>query len=340
MIKSLESFDFQESFQFYETHCKSLTDSRIVITGASGFIGNWLVETLFQISREFEINYELVLLSRSEKKLRDQLSESLPSNLQIYEIDIARESRSVGQATHIIHAATPTNPTAVSESSVFEASFKGALNIIESVSDTVQKPIFLNLSSGAVYGKQSLESKYQSLLHPTHLSENEQNFGDQYMNAKILTEEMIKLKTLEKRILGVNARLFAFFGPLLPIDNKYAIGNFMSSSLKGKTIAVETKGESIRSYLHASHLASQLIYLLGKPIQGECNIGSSFAKPIHWWANYVSELFGINYEIKGDLPEKPSFYAPEKDDRIPLVNESDETRERLFRNWFQWLNSQ
>ena len=96
MIKSLESFDFQESFQFYETHCKSLTDSRSVITGATGFIGNWLVETLFQISREFEINYELVLLSRSEKKLRDQLSESLPLNLQIYEIDIARESRSVG----------------------------------------------------------------------------------------------------------------------------------------------------------------------------------------------------------------------------------------------------
>jgi nucleoside-diphosphate-sugar epimerase len=339
VIKSLESFDFQESFQFYETHCKSLTDSRIVITGASGFIGNWLVETLIQISREFEVNYELVLLSRNERKLRDQLSESFPSNIQIFEIDIARESRSIGQATHIIHTATPTNPTAVSESSVLDASYNGALNIIESISDTVQMPIFLNLSSGAVYGKQGLESKHQSLSYQTHLSEDEQNFGDQYMNAKILTEEMIKAKTLEKRVLGVNARLFAFFGPLLPINNKYAIGNFMSSSLKGKTITVETKGESVRSYLHASHLASQLIYLLGKPIQGECHVGSSFAKPIHWWANYVSELFGIDYEIKGKLAEIPSFYAPENDARIPTVNESDEARERLFRSWFQWLNS-
>jgi FlaA1/EpsC-like NDP-sugar epimerase len=58
----ISNLNFNPTLNYYADKCKSLDGSRILITGATGFVGKWLVESLIQISREFKIKIHKKLI--------------------------------------------------------------------------------------------------------------------------------------------------------------------------------------------------------------------------------------------------------------------------------------
>lgn len=340
MLKSIERYNFQRSLTYFDSNRHNLNGARIIISGASGFIGNWISELLFQVALENQLDFEVVLLTRNEDELRNKFSRNIPKSFSIENVDISKMSKPLGFASHVIHAATPTFQSSGEINEVAEVSLRGAENLLNSISLVNQKPVFLNLSSGAVYGLNVLSQGAISLKRPVSHPVSIESFADQYASSKIKTEQFINEKTNLGLIIGCNPRLFAFFGPLLPTNQKYAIGNFMNCVKNSERIKLNTQGESVRSFLHASNLASQLIHLLSNPIVGESHIGSSFSKPLKWWAMYLSEIFGLGSIECGDLMERPTFYAPEIDTRIPEFELSESEREIEFKYWKQWLNKE
>jgi nucleoside-diphosphate-sugar epimerase len=340
MLKSLGNYNFQRSLRYFELSGQNLDGARIMISGASGFVGNWISELLFHIATENQLDFEVVLLTRNEGELRKKFSGNVPKNFSIQNLDVSKVSKPLGIASHVIHAATPTFQGTGKIIEVEEASLRGAENLLNSISLDKQKPVFLNLSSGAVYGLNNLSQGAISLKRPVSHPAKIETFADQYASSKIKTEQFINEKTNLGLIIGCNPRLFAFFGPLLPINQKYAIGNFMNCVKNSERIKLNTRGESVRSFMHAANLASQLIYLLSNPIVGETHIGSTFSQPLIWWAEYLSEIFGLDCIKRGNLLETPTFYAPEIDPRIPEFELSPSEREIEFRYWNQWLKKE
>jgi dTDP-glucose 4,6-dehydratase len=110
------------------------------------------------------------------------------------------------------------------------------------------------------------------------------------------------------------ARCFAFVGPYLPLDQHFAIGNFIGNALRGEDIRIRGDGRAVRSYLYAADLAIALWTLLFKGQSGEtCNIGSPEAVSIGELAHAVVQAVApqLRVEIAGAVVPGLDYYVPD-----------------------------
>jgi nucleoside-diphosphate-sugar epimerase len=136
----------------------------------------------------------------------------------------------------------------------------------------------------------------------------------------------------------MNARLFAFFGPRLPVGVHYAIGNFMRDAWLGNEIRVEGSGESVRSYMHISDLTSKLLYLLSDGSTGTFNIGSTSGYSIKYWAEMISNHFNVPMIIQGTCNSQESSYVSPPEFRIPIGPNENSPLIPLLESWYKWLD--
>ena len=168
-------------------------------------------------------------------------------------------------------------------------------------------------SSGAVYGKQPAEL--------THIPEEyagaplTTDTGSAYGQAKRMSEFMSVMYGQMYGFDATIARLFAFVGPLLPLDANYAVGNFIRDVLRGGPVRILGDGTPYRSYLYAADLAIWLwvILLRGKNAH-TYNVGSPHDLTIADLAQTVIGVVapGAGIEVaKRPIPGMPPLrYVP------------------------------
>jgi dTDP-glucose 4,6-dehydratase len=130
----------------------------------------------------------------------------------------------------------------------------------------------LYISSGAVYGRSSTvpftPETYTGSLDPLLPQSS-------YDEAKRMAEDLCVAYAQGTVLEPVIARCFAFVGPHLPLDQHFAIGNFIRAAIEDSSIEIHGDGTPRRSWLYMSDLAVWLWTLL---VRGEScrayNVGS------------------------------------------------------------------
>lgn len=274
-----------------------LQNSRIFLTGGTGFFGKWFLHSFIYINETLHLDSMMTVLSRSpEKFLKENPCFSNKNCIKFVQGDVRDFTIKTGDHDYLIHAATPVSVTE-NDNETYSIIVDGTKHILNFAKQAGVKKIMLT-SSGAVYGNQPPDLSHVPETYQPHPS-------TAYGKGKLAAERLC----LECPVDASIARCFAFVGPYLPLDIHYAIGNFILNAINGNTITINGDGRPYRSYLYAADLMCWLwtILLNGKADE-DYNVGSEDAISISELATTVSEC--CPPAVKCEVLGKPDFNIP------------------------------
>lgn len=298
-----------------------LRGQRIFVTGGTGFFGCWLLESLVWANDKLKLGASAVVLTRNPAAFQAKAPHLTghPA-IQFHPGDVRSFAFPPGGFSHVIHAATEANAQVMVTDplQVFDVNVEGTRRVLEFGRQSGVRR-FLFTSSGAVYGRQpadlqSVPEDFCGGPDPTDLQSAYGVAGE----AKRAAESLCALYSRQFGLETVIARCFAFVGPYLPLDGKFAIGNFIRDALAGCPIRVSGDGTPLRSYLHAVDLTCWLwtILMRGTPCRAY-NVGSASPISIAALAELVAQQVDPRCEVH--IPAKPDPARPAQR-YVPDVN--------------------
>lgn len=261
-----------------------LKNGRILLTGATGFLGGALVETFLEANERLGLEARVSVLTRDARAALARHPWLADKAVELVGGDITNFEAPTGGFTHCIHGAAV--PDALEDPS--RVIVEGTRRCLDAAALAGVRE-FLFVSSGAVYGPQPAD--VPALAEDSGLATLGSSPRDQYARAKREAEELClgASGAVRPRI----ARCFTFMGPGIPLETRYAAGNFIRDALGGGPIRVEGDGAAVRSYLYTADAAAWLwTILLSGADGGIYNVGSSDAVTISELAGEIARSAG------------------------------------------------
>lgn len=275
-----------------------LRGSSVFLTGGTGFVGSWLLASLLRANDEFDLGISVVVLTRNPHGFRARAPElAAHPAVRLHLGNVVDFVPPAGDFPYVIHAATEVAvPVGISNPlGSFAADAEGTRRVLE-FARTHGARRLLFTSSGAVYGAQptDLERVPEDFAGAPSTTDSCSSYGQ----AKRVSEFMCTMYGHAGCFDTIIARLFAFVGPLLPLDAHYAVGNFVRDALRGGPIRIAGDGTPWRSYLYAADLVIWLWTILLRGQMGRAyNVGSSRALTIADLARRVAGLVAPGAEV-------------------------------------------
>ena len=276
---------------------RGFENSRILITGATGFVGTWLRTALTEANQKYDLHLDLCLLCRDTSNI---LVNDSRKSISLIAHDLLKPISIPGQEfDFVFHTATPSQPSTggTDPALVYKISTKGTENLLKFVSRQKVPTKLLHTSSGAV-----------DLLNP-EISETE--IQKAYRLGKSAAEELVSEATERGEVAGVNPRLYAFAGPGIATDAHFASGLFMRSALDEIPIIIQGNPETIRSYMYPTDLVSWLLRIIQSPSTDVIRVGSPEKVTILELAETIIKLTGKgSIAMRGNPEIAQSAYFP------------------------------
>jgi len=278
----------------------------VFVTGGTGFIGRWLLESFLWANDKLALHARVLVLSRHP----DAFARACPRladhpAMTLLRGDCRTFEHPDGEFSHVLHLAKESGPPALAP---------GTRQVLEfAASHGATKLLFT--SSGAVYGGQPrdcerLREDYGGMPSP-------EDRHAEYALAKQTGERMCSAVSADSQVRAKIARCFTFVGPYMDFDAGYAIGNFIRDAVCADAVQVSGDGTALRSYLYAADLAVWLWTIL---FTGEdaapYNVGSPDPVAIGDVARLVARVAGGTKPVRtarapDQEPAPPERYIPD-----------------------------
>jgi len=267
-------------------------DSRIFVTGGTGFFGTWLLETFARANQTLDLKADLTILSRHPGNFRKKHPHlAAHKHFSFITGDVRDFSFPEGVFNYVFHLATEASDELNRNEplKMFDVIVEGTRHVLDfAISAGVQN--FLLASSGAVYGRQPYDMLHisEDYRGGPETSDPLSSYGEGKRVAELLGSIYSGNSGLKVKI----ARCFTFIGPYLPLDKHFAIGNFILNGIRNQPIFIKGDGSPLRSYLYAADLVIWLLTILarGKTCY-PYNVGSEEAVSIAGLAALISASF-------------------------------------------------
>jgi len=269
----------------------ALRGARLFVTGGTGFVGTWLVESFAWANRRLALGARAELLVRDAARFTT-VAPHLAGDAALTTVagDVRTFVSPAGRYDAVLHLATPASATINDEEPfvMIDTIVEGMRRVLDLAAASGSIPLLFT-SSGAVYGRQPPELSLVAETDRGGPDCLDPRFA--YHEAKRLAEQLCASYAKTRTVLPKIARLFAFVGPHLPLDRHFAVGNFVRDALTGGPIVVGGDGTPVRTYLYAGDMTSWLwrVLVRGKPLRAY-NVGSCEPMSIAEIARRVADV--------------------------------------------------
>ena len=286
---------------------------RVVITGAAGFIGSHLSETL--LDRGYAVVGIDNLLTgdlANIAHLRDRDFQFIRHNVTNY-IDVD------GPVDYVLHWASPASPIDYLELPI-QTLKVGSLGTHKALGLAKAKgATFVIASTSEVYG--------DPLEHPQKETYwgNVNPIGPRgvYDEAKRFAEAMTVAYRRYHKVDTKIVRIFNTYGPRMRVRDGRAVPAFISQALVNQDVTVFGDGRQTRSFCYISDLVDGIIKLMLSKENDPINIGNPQEMTIEQIARLIIQMTGSRSRI---------VYQPLPTDD-PKVRQPDITRARTLLAW-------
>ena len=242
---------------------------KVLVTGASGFLGSWICRLL---SEEYEVT-GLVRKASSLAKISDL------KNVKIIPLETSHWSDFISELRPdvlILNHWSGVNNQKRNDPLQFE-NVNGIQLMAEAAVSAGVKTI-VGVGSQAELGPLVSTISDIELDNPTTV----------YGQAKVDTRLVIEDLTKGKGVRFIWMRIFSTYGPL--DEGTWLIPNIVESLLNNREMDL-TKGEQQWSYLHAYDLATAFRTVIEKPgLKGIVNVGNPQTISVHEVASVIGEI--------------------------------------------------
>ncbi len=295
-----------------------LRGGRLFLTGGTGFVGCWLLESFTAANERLRLGAEAVILTRNPDAFRRRVPHLAghPA-VRLVSGDVRGFRFPDGPFTHVIHAATAaaTDLHELRPLALLDTIAEGTREVLE-FARSKRVRSFLLTSSGTVYGRQPPDFSHVPEDYPGGPDplDHHSAYGEGKRTAELLCALYAHQHGLEPKV----ARCWSFVGPYLPLDGPFAASHFLRDALAGRDVQVGGDGTPYRSYLYAADLAVWLwTVLFQAPPCRAYNVGSdeevTLAELAHLVATEVSPAVGVRIAREAVPGKTAERYVPSID---------------------------
>ena len=247
---------------------EKLDGKRLLIAGATGLIGRFLIDLLLYRARCCGGACTVLALSRDEKTARACFASQWDSSFFRFLPGDVTAPPPLPRADFLLHAAGNTHPRAYAADPVgtIVSNVLGAKNLLDwAVESGAER--FLFLSSVEIYGESRTPDQ---IFSETDLGELDCcTLRAGYPESKRAGEALCQAYLARYGLDCVIVRLPRVYGPTVRPDDSKASSQFLQSALLGRDIPLRSAGTQAYSYLYVPDAVTALLTVLlrGEPGQ-------------------------------------------------------------------------
>ncbi|MCP0886871.1 NAD-dependent epimerase/dehydratase family protein [Ligilactobacillus sp. WILCCON 0076] len=250
-----------------------LAGKSILVTGATGTIGSFLVDELLMYNSFHKNKIEIFATSRKLKNLQRVFQEKATNKLHFIEFDNQKLPSFQFKVDYIIHNAGNAYPEAFKKDPIgtMMGNINGTYNLLTYAKQMGTKR-FLYVSSGEVYGQESTDITKFGEEHTGHI--DPLNSRSCYPNSKRACETLCASFAEQNHLDIVVVRPCHTYGPRITNNDNRAHVQFLKAALEDKTIVLKSLGNQLRSYCYVADCVAGIITVL---LKGQTKIAYNIA---------------------------------------------------------------
>ena len=278
---------------------EKLYNKSLLITGATGLIGSYLINFLHYINATLNYDMKISIITRSKNNAETKFKN--------YDIDIIEQDLNTNftldkNFDFILHLASNSHPVAFSLDPVgtMKSNLLGTINLLDGIINTNKNAKFIFVSSGEIYGNNTDKP----------FSENDFGCIDSkavrscYPESKRAAETLCMAYKHQYKINVNVIRLCYVYGSTITKENSRADAQFLRNALNGEDIILKSKGLQKRTYCYVADAVSAILHILINNFNGEFfNIANpdSIAS-VKDYAEILAKI--ANISIKFEMPNE------------------------------------